>query len=88
MCFIPLDPTGIDRTNEIIAERMLEHMQGNKESISATIQEVRDTLSSLSLEYKLLDCFFRESKHPIDMPKSDDEKTMFGYSLIWMGKRN
>ena len=88
MCFIPLDPTGIDRTNEIIAERMLEHMQGNKESISATIQEVRDTLSSLSLEYKLLDCFFRESKHPIDMPKSDDEKTMFGYSLFWMGKRN
>ena len=33
MCFIPLDPTGIDRTNEIIAERMLEHMQGNKENM-------------------------------------------------------
>ena len=88
LCFIPLDPTGIDRTNEIIAEKMLEHMQENKESISATIQEVRDTLTSLSLEYKLLDCFFRESKHPIVMPKSDDEKTMFGYSLFWMGKRN
>lgn len=22
------------------------------------------------------------------MPKSDDEKTMFGYSLFWMGKRH
>lgn len=53
LCFIPLDPTGIDRSNEIIAERMLEHMPGNKESIIATIHEVRETLSSLSLEYKL-----------------------------------
>lgn len=88
LCFIPLDPTGIDRSNEIIAERMLEHMPGNKESIRATIHEVRETLSSLSFEYKLLDCFFRGSKHPIVMPKSDDEKTMFGYSLFWMAKRN
>lgn len=88
LCFIPLDPTGIGRSNEIIAERMLEHMPGNKESIRATIHEVRETLSSLSLEYKLLDCFFRGSKHPIVMPKSDDEKTMFGYSLFWMAKRN
>lgn len=88
LCFIPLDPTGIDSANEIIAEKMLEHMQVNKESIIATIQEVRNTLSSLSLEYKLLDCFFRESKHPMVMPKSDDEKTMFGYSLFWMGKRH
>lgn len=57
---------------------MLEHMPGNKESIRATIHEVRETLSSLSFEYKLLDCFFRGSKHPIVMPKSDDEKQCLG----------
>ena len=82
LCFIPLDPTGIDSANEIIAEKMLEHMRVNKGSIIATIQEVRNTLSSLSLKYKLLDCFFRESKNPMVMPNSDDEKTIEYYGAV------
>ena len=85
--FIPLDPTGIDTPNEIIAEKMLEYMQGNEEIAIATIQEVRNTLTSLSIDYKFLDCFFSQSTYPMVMPKSDDEKTMFGYSLFWMAKR-
>ena len=86
--FIPLDLTGIDRPNEIGMESMLEHMQGNKAPVITTIQEVRNALTSLSLEYKFLDCFFRESTYPRVIPESDNEKSMFGYSLFWMAKRD
>ena len=87
-CFIPLDFTGLDRPNEIIAESMLLGLPNiNRDSMIQAIEETKASLTSLMLDYKVTDCFLTNSNIPSSMPNTDEGWTLFGYSLFWCSKR-
>ena len=88
LCFIPLDFTGLDRPNEIIAESMLLGLPNiNRDSMIQAIEETKASLTSLMLDYKVTDCFLTNSNIPSSMPNTDEGWTLFGYSLFWCSKR-
>lgn len=88
LCFLPLDLTGIDRPNELIAEGMLDlSIIVDKDAMKAAIQKVKDSLTSLIIDYEATDIFINKSRYPTTIPKVDYEWSMFGYSLFWLSKR-
>lgn len=89
LCFLPLDLSGIYRSNELIVDGMKNlSMFKEKVELQSAIDEVKNSLSSLSIDYQATDCFIKNITPPSILPKTDEEKTSFGYALFWMGKRN
>ncbi len=89
LCFLPLDLTGVYRPNEIIANTMKElSIFKDKEALQTAIDEVKNSLTSLTLDYQAIDYFVKNCRHPGLLPQTDEDKSSFGYALFWMAKRN
>lgn len=77
LCFIPLDFTGLDRPNEIIAESMLLGLPNiNRDSMIQAIEETKASLTSLMLDYKVTDCFLTNSNSPSAIQNTDEGWTL------------
>ena len=87
LCFLPLDLSGMERPEELIADGMKNLSIFNKVDLQNTIDEVKKSLTSLSIDYQATDCFINNCTVPLDLPDTDTERTSFGYALFWMAKR-
>lgn len=87
LCFLPLDLSGIERTDELIADGMKDLSIFNKADLQNAIDEVKGSLTSLSINYQATDCFLKNCAVPSILPNSDIERSSFGYALFWMSKR-
>lgn len=87
LCFLPLDLSGISGTSELIADGMKELPLFNKADLQEAIDEVKNSLTSLSIDYQATDYFFKNCTYPDVLPNVDEERSSFGYALFWMAKR-
>lgn len=88
LCFLPLDLSGIERSDELIADGMKDLSIFNKVDLQNAIDEVKKSLTSLSINYQATDCFVNNCVVPSVLPNTDAERSSFGYALFWMAKRN
>lgn len=88
LCFLPLDLSGIEQSDELIADRMKDLSIFNKADLQNTIDEVKGSLTSLSINYQAIDCFLKNCAVPSVLPNSDADRSSFGYALFWMSKRD
>ena len=88
LCFLPLDLSGIERSDELIADGMKDLSIFNKANLQNAIDEVKGSLTSLSINYQATDCFLKNCAVPSVLPNSDTERSSFGYVLFWMSKRD
>ena len=87
ICFLPLDPSGILRPNEMMADNFKNILQINNEELEKYVDKIKNSLSSLSIDYQFTDCFIVNSEIPVYLPFTDDCRTAFGYSLFWLSMR-
>lgn len=87
LCFLPLDLSGIERPNELIADGLKDLPMVNKGEMQKTIDEIKKSLTSLSIDYQATDLFIKNCIAPIALPATDEDRTAFGYTLFWMSKR-
>lgn len=88
LCFLPLDLSGVERSEELIADGMKDLSIFNKVDLQNAIDEVKKSLTSLSINYQATDCFVNNCVVPSVLPNTDAERSSFGYALFWMAKRN
>lgn len=88
LCFLPLDLSGVERSDELIADVMKDLSIFNKVDLQNAIDEVKKSLTSLSINYQATDCFVNNCVVPSVLPNTDAERSSFGYALFWMAKRN
>ena len=88
LCFLPLDLSGIEQPDELIADRMKDLSIFNKADLQNAIDEVKGSLTSLSINYQAIDCFLKNCAVPSVLPNSDADRSSFGYALFWMSKRD
>lgn len=88
LCFLPLDLSGIEQSDELIADRMKDLSIFNKADLQNAIDEVKESLTSLSINYQAIDCFLKNCAVPSVLPNSDADRSSFGYALFWMSKRD
>ncbi|MFR8710953.1 MAG: hypothetical protein ACLVEN_01810 [Anaerotignum lactatifermentans] len=89
LCFLPLDLSGVYHSNEIIADNMKElSIFKDKEAVQRAIDETKNSLTSLTIDYQATDYFVKNCCHPILLPQTDEDKSAFGYALFWMSKRD
>ena len=88
LCFLPLDLSGIERSDELIADGIKDTSICNKVDLQNAIDEVKNSLTSLSINYEATDCFINNSEIPSFLPNTDTERSSFGYALFWMAKRD
>lgn len=86
--FLPLDFSGVERSDELIADGMKDLSIFNKVDLQNAIDEVKKSLTSLSINYQATDCFVNNCVVPSVLPNTDAERSSFGYALFWMAKRN
>ena len=84
--FIPLDFSGLVKKDVLAVEAMSSLELFDNEKTRGTIDRVKKILPS-AIDYKITDYFLQNSMHPRNTPKSDEERSMFGYALFWMSKR-
>lgn len=87
LCFLPIDLSGLHRSGELIADGMKNIPVLNKEDFINTIDGVKKSLTSLSIDYQATDYFVNNCEIPSVLPHTDSERTSFGYALFWMAKR-
>lgn len=89
LCFLPLDLSGVYHSNEIIASTMKElSIFKDKEALQSAIDEIKNLLTSLTIDYQATDYFVKNCRHPSLLPQTDEDKSSFGYALFWMAKRD
>ena len=88
LCFLPLDLSGVEQSDELIADGMKDLSIFNKVDLQNAIDEVKKALTSLSINYQATDCFLNNCVVPSVLPNTDAERSSFGYALFWMAKRN
>lgn len=88
LCFLPIDLSGIERSDELIADGMKDLSTFNKVDLQNAIDEVKKSLTSLSINYQATDCFVNNCVVPSVLPNTDAERSSFGYALFWMAKRD
>ena len=88
LCLLPLDLSGIERPDELVADGMKDLSIFNKVDLQNVIDEVKKSLTSLSINYQATDCFVNNCVVPSVLPNTDAERSSFGYALFWMAKRN
>lgn len=86
-CFLPLNLSGIGQSDELIADRMKDLPIINKVDLQNTIDEVKKSLTSLSIDYQATDCFINNCAVPLILPATDTERISLGYTLFWLAKR-
>ena len=87
LCFLPLDLSGIEQSDELIADGMKDLSIFSKVDLQNAIDEVKRSLTSLSINYQATDCFINSCTMPSLLPNTDTGRTSFGYALFWMAKR-
>ncbi|MDE6434363.1 MAG: hypothetical protein K2L07_09050 [Lachnospiraceae bacterium] len=87
-CFLPRDLSGIEYQDELIADSIKDISIINKVELQKIIDETKYSLTSLSIDYQATDYFIKNCRYPVFLPNTDDERTLFGYALFWMAKRN
>ena len=89
LCFLPLDLSGVYQCNEIIVDTMKEFsIFKDKEALQSAIDEIKNSLTSLTIDYQATDYFVKNCRHPSLLPQTDEDKSSFGYALFWMAKRD
>ena len=88
LCFLPLDLSGLVQPDTLFAETMKEFPFVNPDELQTAIDKTKQSLTSTSLDYKVTDCFLKNSKCPQSLPCDDEQLSSFGYSLFWMAKRD
>lgn len=89
LCYLPIDPSGIYRPNELIIDGMKENsIFENEEALQESIDEVKNSLKSLMIDYEATDYFLTNCNYPVVLPRTGIDNSSFGYSLYWMAKRN
>ena len=89
LCFLPLDLSGVYHCNEIIVETMKEFsIFKDKEALQRAIDEIKNSLTSLTIDYQATDYFVKNCCLPSLLPQTDEDKSSFGYALFWMAKRD
>lgn len=84
--FIPLDFSGMLKRDVLVVETMSDLELFDNERSRGIIDKVKRTLTP-AIEYTITDYFLQNSMHPINVPRNDEERSLFGYSLFWMSKR-
>lgn len=87
LCFLPIDLSGLLQPDILIAESMKDLSFINADQLQKAIDNAKQSLTSTSLDYKLTDCFLKNSNYPQYLPFDDEQRSSFGYSLFWMAKR-
>lgn len=87
LCFLPLDLSGIEQSDKLLADEMKDFSWLNKVELQNAIDEVKESLTSLCIHYQATDCFMKNCIVPSVLPDTDTERSSFGYSLFWMAKR-
>lgn len=87
VCFLPIDLSGLLQPDILIAELMKDLSFINADELHKAIDKAKQSLTSTSLDYKLTDCFLKNSNYPQSLPFDDEQRSSFGYSLFWMAKR-
>lgn len=87
-CFLPRDLSGIECQDELIADSIKDIPLINKIELQKIIDETKCSLTSLSIDYQATDYFIKNCRYPVSLPDTDEERTLFGYALFWMAKRN
>ena len=87
LCFLPYDPSGIEQTDSLIAEKMLDIVP-NQKALAEKTKEVKTSLSALHIDYLATDTFITNCPYPQILPRTDSERSAFGYALFWLSKRN
>lgn len=90
--FLPLDISGLIRPNEIIIESFVSTLTDgnsniNKDELMEAIDNVKNGLTSLQIDYQATDLFVSLCKIPTNNPRDDSEWSSFGYSLFWCAMR-
>lgn len=88
LCFLPIDLSGILQSDKLILDGMKDWSIFNEVDIQNAIDEVKSSLTSLSINYQATDYFINNSAVPSALPNSDTDRSSFGYALFWMAKRN
>ena len=87
--YLPLDFTGIYHCNETIVDIIKENsIPIKKETLQSAIDEMKNSLTSLTIDYRATDYFIKNCRNPSQLPKTDEDKSSFGYALFWMSKRD
>lgn len=87
LTFMPLDISGMIRPNETILDSLAPSLTNiNKDEMLKAVQEVKDSLTSMQIDYEATNCFINQSEVPSGVPVSDNEWSSFGYSLFWSSK--
>ena len=87
---LPADLTGYYDNKQSLFEELLKNpgMNLDKDKMLQKIEEVKTSLHPVQIESKYLDLFLKNSCIPNHQPFSDREKSLFGYSLFWLAKRD
>ena len=88
LCLLPTEFSGVYSPNEFIMDDLIDlPVIKDKERAKTGIEEVKKSLSSLTLDYQSIDYYFKNCIKPALLPQTDQEKSSFGYSLFWLAKR-
>ncbi|CAH1205327.1 hypothetical protein [Paenibacillus sp. JJ-223] len=79
--YMPVDISGYMRPNEFIIERL------NGEKSREEVETIKNSLTSLQIDYEATDSLILNLKLPLNMPMHDKEWSQLGYSLFWLAKR-
>ena len=88
---MPLDVSGLIRPNEIILESFTDadsFLGIDKNVLAKAIKDVKESLSSLHLDFEATDTFLTNVTPPTFDIENEDDCDAFGYSLFWFAKRN
>lgn len=86
--FLPLDISGVERSDELIADIMKNVSIFNKKDLQNAIDKAKESLTALSINYQATDFFINNCAVPSVLPNTDAERSLFGYSLFWLAKRD
>ena len=87
LCYLPIDLSGLLQPDVFIAESMKDLPFIRADELQKAIDKAKQSLTSTSLDYKLTDCFLKNSNYPQSLPSDDEQRSSFGYALFWMAKR-
>jgi hypothetical protein len=87
--FMPLDISGLIWPDKFVFESFTESLQNVRaEDIKVEIERTKGSLSSLKIDYEATDLLILNCKSPSCIPITDNEWSLFGYSLFWFAKRS
>lgn len=86
-CLIPIDFTGFLQDDDFLIDRVKEFLNIDKSKLQEEIDNSKQALTSLVLDYENTDIFLSNSKYPTCLPDDDNQRSSFGYSLFWIAKR-